>query len=65
MIMIINPYNSPILKESHGLNTSVCPTHYAHRSPDSSPIMLPLVNIGKDSSPMNPLYAHVARPHLK
>ena len=60
-----NPYNPPILKKSHGSNTSTCPTHYVHGSPDSSPIMLPLANIGKDSSPMNPLHAHVARLHLK
>jgi len=60
-----NPYNPPILKEGHGSNTSVCLTHYAHGSPDSSPITLPLANIGKDSSPMNPLHTYVARLHLK
>ena len=63
MMMMTNLYNSPILKEGHGSNTLVCPTYYVHRSPDLSPIMLPLANIGKDSSPMNPLHAHVARPH--
>ena len=39
--------------------------HAAIGLPDSSPIMLLLANIGKDSSPMNPLHAHVARLHLK
>jgi len=64
MMTMTNSYNLPILKEGHGSNTSACPTHYVHGSPDSSLIMLPLVNIGKDSS-MNPLHAHVARLHSK
>ena len=55
----------PILKEGHGSNTSACPTHYVHGSPDSSLITLPLANIGKDSFPTNPLHAHVARLHSK
>jgi len=39
--------------------------HAAIGLPDSSPITLPLVNIGKDSSPMNPLHVYVARLYLK
>ena len=32
MMIMTNLYNPPILKEGHGSNTSVCPTHYAHGS---------------------------------
>ena len=65
MMTITNPYNPPILKKGHGSNTSVCLTHYVHRSLDSLPITLPLANIGKDSFPMNLLHALMARLYSK
>ena len=61
----MNPYNPPILKKGHGSNTLVCLTHYVHRLLDSSPITLPLANIGKDSSLMNLLHALMAKLHSK